>query len=58
MIRIFKRRRPEPTTHTASTSDRLTAALHGKTPEQWDALPALVKADLRENIVHADRFKP
>lgn len=52
MIRIFKRRIP---THRAevvqiSTQDRVIAAHHRLTPEEWDALPAIVKQDKRETV--------
>lgn len=52
MRNIFKRRRP---THRVepvqiSQQDRLIAAHSGYTPEQWAALPALVKADKREQV--------
>jgi hypothetical protein len=57
MIRIFKRRRPEPAPVKYSQADILTAYLNDKTLAEWDELPALVKADLRENIAHADRFR-
>ena len=33
-----------------STQDRVIAALSGYTPEEWDALPALVKQDKRETV--------
>lgn len=52
MRNIFKRRRP---THRVepvqiSQQDRLIAAHSGYTPEQWNALPAIVKADKREQV--------
>lgn len=59
MIKLFKSRRPAPPAPAeVATADRLIAAYHGKTPEQWLDLPAIVKADLRESVVHAEKFRP
>jgi hypothetical protein len=59
MIRIFKRRRPEPEPPIQiSTADRLIAAHWGYTPEQWAVLPAMVRQDKRESLVWADGFRP
>lgn len=53
-IRWFRKRRPAhraaPVVAQISTSDRIIAALSGYTPEQWDALPAIVKQDKRETV--------
>ena len=54
MRNIFKRRRPA--THRATPApilapaDQIIAAYHRLSAEQFTALPALVKADLRESI--------
>ncbi len=58
MRNIFKRRRPEPAPAPTpiSHSDLNVAHAHGLTLERWDALPAMVKADLRERVVYADSF--
>jgi hypothetical protein len=53
---IFKRRRPEPAPVKYSHADIITAYLNGLTLDAWDALPALVKKDLRESVAHAQRF--
>lgn len=51
MRNIFKRRRPpQPAPVQISAQDRLIAAHSGYTPEQWDKLPANVKADKREQV--------
>ena len=56
MIRLFKRRRPEPVpTIPISRGDITVAFLSGLTLAEWDALPAMAKADLRENVTHAIR---
>ena len=52
MLKFFRRRRPA---HRAvvvqiDPADRVIAAHHGLSPEQWNGLPALVKADLRESV--------
>lgn len=47
----FRRRRPQHrATPLVSTQDRIIAAHHGLTPEQWAAKPALVQQDLRETV--------
>ena len=55
MIRIFKRRRPEPIPAAPSLSieDLLVARWWGYTKEEWAALPVLVKVDKREGYFHA-----
>lgn len=50
MIRVFKRRRPQPEPAQTSTSDRLVAAYNGYTPEQWEALPELARKEAREHV--------
>jgi hypothetical protein len=52
MIRLFKRRRPEPATmpNQITPEDRLIAALAGYTPEQWGALSSLARVDMREDF--------
>ncbi len=52
MITWFKRRRPShrATPVTISTADRIVAAHHHLTPEQWAALPAMAQADMRESV--------
>lgn len=52
MLKFFRKRRPAHRAEVAqiSTSDRIIAALSGYTPEQWDALPAIVKQDKRETV--------
>lgn len=52
MRNIFKRRRPTPAPAPIqiSPADRLIAAHSGYTPEQWNALPPMVKADKRERV--------
>ena len=59
MLRFFKRRRPQ---HRAerpvvevSTSDRIVAAYYRLTPEQWAEKPAIVKADMREQVAWETR---
>jgi len=60
MIRWFKRRRPAIVQPASSIGhyDAITAYCWGLTLAEWDRLPALVKADKRENIVNAPRFQP
>lgn len=54
MIRIFKRRRPEPApTIEISIPDLLVARWFGLTKEDWAALPAIAKVDRREDYAHA-----
>jgi hypothetical protein len=51
MIRIFKRRRPEPAQPIQiAPEDRLIAALAGFTPEQWAASSSLARIDAREEF--------
>ena len=52
MLKSFKRRSPAHRAQPVQVSpeDRVIAAHHGLTPEQWDALPALVKQDKRESV--------
>lgn len=50
MIRVFKRRRPQPEPPQTSTPDRLVTALSGYTPEQWEALPELARKNAREHV--------
>ena len=60
MIAWFRRRRPaqSPALVQISLEDLLVARWWGYTIDQWNALPALVKADKREQIVYAQRFQP
>lgn len=57
MRNIFKRRRPEPEPVKVSHADIITAYLNGLNLAEWDALPPLVKADMRENVAAAERYK-
>jgi hypothetical protein len=55
ILKFFRRRSPRHLAVTrpavdVSTKDRLIAAYHGLTPEQWDDLPAIAKQDLRESV--------
>lgn len=57
MRNIFKRRRPEPApvkdNDKATGEDVMVAFLNGLTMAEWNAMPAIVKVDLRESIAHA-----
>lgn len=51
----FRRRRPQHRATAApaplvSTADKIIAAHHGLTEEQWAAKPALVQQDHRETV--------
>lgn len=52
MLRYFRRRRPQhrATAPLVSTEDRIIAAHHGRTPEEWAKLPPRVQQDLRETV--------
>jgi len=56
MIRFFRKRRPVVQVRQLSReeiADLLVARWHGITPDEWDALPALVKVDRREEFYTA-----
>ncbi len=53
MTRWFRRRRPAPAPDNVSREDITVAFLNRLSLAEWDALPALVKADLRENVAYA-----
>jgi len=51
MRNIFKRRRPVAKAQQMSRGEiqeLLILRWHGHTPDEWDALPAIVKVDKRE----------
>jgi hypothetical protein len=59
MRSIFKSRRPAPQPAPAKPSDEdiMVAFLNGLNLAEWNALPAIVKVDLRENVAHAPGVK-
>jgi hypothetical protein len=59
MIAAFKNRRPVHAPAPAKTSreDIQFAYYWGLTLTEWEALPSLVKADKREDVVHAPNFR-
>lgn len=58
MLKFFKRRRPAHRAELVQISleDLLVARWWGYSVDEWNKLPALVKVDKREQIVHAQRF--
>jgi len=54
MIRFFRKRRPvAPTPQQSDVAELLILRWHGYTPDEWDALPAIVKVDHREAYYRA-----
>lgn len=53
----FRRTRPEPAPIIISRTDLAVASAHNLSAAEWDALPAVVKADLREQVTYADGFR-
>ncbi|MDT0171049.1 hypothetical protein [Pseudarthrobacter sp. BRE9] len=56
MLKFFKRRRPVVHVQQLSREEiqeLLILRWHGLTPEQWNALPAIVKVDHRESYFRA-----
>ena len=49
----FKRRPAVTTPPKVDVAELLILRWHGYTPEQWDALPAIVKVDHREAYYRA-----
>ena len=58
MIRIFKRRRPEPApvAPKISVQDTLVYRWFGLTEEDWNNMPAIAKVDKRESYAQAWRL--
>jgi hypothetical protein len=56
MIRIFKRRRPEPAIEITTQSDIVTAHAWGLTLLQWHALTDHDRAECRRTVTVAPRF--
>jgi hypothetical protein len=57
MIRIFKRRRPEPAPETVTTqADILTAHAWGFTLTEWHAEPDEYRAWFRRHVSQAPKF--
>jgi hypothetical protein len=56
MIRIFKRRRPEPELVKYSQADIQTAYCWGLTLTQWHALTDHDRAECRRTVTAAPRF--
>lgn len=57
MLRWFRRTRPTPPP-LVDDRERLIAAYWGYTPDAWQGLTAARRRYCRENVVHADRFRP
>jgi len=56
MIRFFRKRRPAVQVRQLShgeIADLIILRWHGLTPDEWDALPAIVKVDHREAYYRA-----
>jgi len=56
MIRFFRKRRPVVQVRQLSReeiAELIILRWHGLTPDEWDALPALVKVDRREEFYTA-----
>lgn len=62
VLRWFRRKRPAPPVNEVlaqiSLSDLLVARWWGLSIDEWNALPAIVRADKREQVVYAQRFTP
>lgn len=51
MLQYFRRRRPQHRPEApVSPQDKLIAAHHHLSPEQWAKLPVRAKQDLRESV--------
>jgi len=53
MIRLFKRSRPTPTPPKLAIEDLLVLRWYEFTLAEWDAMPAIAKADKREGFYQA-----